>query len=81
VHAKRSWVRGYFGDIVRLRKVATGLPRHVSNEFNDRWRGKPVATPFFISLLNVSRVQALRGAVLVLSVALTFRSARWVLPT
>ncbi|HXW12877.1 MAG TPA: hypothetical protein VEN79_00075 [Terriglobia bacterium] len=32
--------------------VAAGLSRHISANFNGRWRGKPAATTFFISLLE-----------------------------
>jgi len=35
------------------RDVAAGLPRHISCDFNHRWRRKAVSTPFFISLLEL----------------------------
>ena len=42
------------------REVAAGLPRHISNDFSDRWRHKAAATTFFNSLLDAVSPQ-LRG--------------------
>jgi len=37
------------GEKIARLEVAAGLPRHMSCVFNDRGRGKPAATSFFIS--------------------------------
>jgi hypothetical protein len=34
------------------RVVAAGSPRHISVDFDARWRGKPATTTFFIILLG-----------------------------